>query len=61
MPAFAAVVLEEASPPAGAGPLASPVLPVVEIVVGEVVIRASEAVGSEHLARAIRAVRLAAT
>jgi hypothetical protein len=60
-PAFVAVVVEEAQPPAAAGSVASPGPTVVEMMVGDVVIRASEAVGCEHLARAIRAARLAAT
>lgn len=53
---FAAVVVEE--PPASAAPSAA--APVIEVVVGDVVIRAPEGAAAEHLALAIRAARLAA-
>jgi transposase len=54
---FASVVVEpeNVAPPAG-----SPGA-IVEIVVGDVVIRAPEAAGAAHLAQAIRAARLAAS
>jgi len=71
-PAFASIVVEDppreapramAGGPAtvapGSASARSPAM--VEIVVGDVVIRAPEAAGAEHLARAIRAARLAAT
>lgn len=61
-PAFAAVVVEEPDPEASPAP--APATPaaadIVEIVVGDVVIRAPERAGAKHLARAIRAARLAA-
>jgi transposase len=56
---FASVVVE----PEGTAPSAEPSGPagtVIEILVGDVVIRAPESAGAEHLARAIRAARLAA-
>ena len=71
-PAFASIVVED--PPREAlratvgapamvapGAAAAPASASVEIVVGDVVIRAPEGAGAEHLARAIRAARLAAS
>jgi hypothetical protein len=55
---FASVLVE----PEGAAPSTVPSGPtgtVIEIVVGDAVIRAPESAGAEHLARAIRAARLA--
>jgi len=71
-PAFASIVVEDAPratvgapamvvPMVEPGAAAAPKPAMVEIVVGDIVIRAPEAVGAEHLARAIRAARLAAT
>jgi transposase len=70
-PAFASILVED--PPCGApratagapamvapGSALAPAPATVEIVVGDIVIRAPEAAGAEHLARAIRAARLAA-
>lgn len=57
-PAFAAVVVEE---PRSEEPRSAAAAPAVEILVGDVVIRAPEAAGAEQLARAIRAARLAAS
>ena len=58
-PAFAAVVVEEPSAPA-ARPARKPCgAAVVEIVVGDVVIRAPRGAEEEELARAIRAARMA--
>jgi transposase len=56
-PAFAAVVVEEAPapPPVASGPAG-----LIELVVGDVVIRAPRDAEVEHLARTIRAARLAA-
>ena len=51
-PAFAALVVEEA-------PLSRPARACIEIVVGEVVIRAEPGVDGGHLSRVIRAVRAA--
>lgn len=59
-PAFAAVVVEEPDPKASPPPTRAAAADIVEIVVGDVVIRAPESAGAEHLARAIRAARLAA-
>lgn len=62
-PAFASIVVEDDRPreamvaTVAAG---APMAATVEIVVGDVVIRAPEGAGAEHLARAIRAARLAA-
>lgn len=56
-PAFAAVVVEEAPAPA---PVASRPAGFIELVVGDVVIRAPRDAEVEHLAQAIRAARLAA-
>jgi hypothetical protein len=56
MPGFAPVVVEEPRAPAASS--AAP--PVIGRVVGDVVIRAPEGAAEEHLARAIRAARLAA-
>jgi transposase len=56
---FASVVVEPESDTPSAGP-SGPAGTVIEIVVGDVVIRAPESAGPEHLARAIRAARLAA-
>jgi hypothetical protein len=56
---FASVVVE----PEASAPSAEPsgrAGTVIEIVVGDAVIRAPESAGAEHLARAIRAARLAA-
>ncbi len=58
MPDFATVVVEEPPAPEPAAPSTAP--PVIELVVGDVVIRAPEGAAAEHLARAIRAARLAA-
>jgi len=58
MPDFATAVVEDPPAPESAAPLAAP--PVIELVVGDVVIRAPEGAAAEHLARAIRAARLAA-
>jgi transposase len=55
---FASVVVEPEGTVASAG-ASGTVGTVIEIVVGDVVIRAPESAGAEHLARAIRAVRLA--
>ena len=52
-PAFAALVVEEPQPPA------QPEDASIEIVLGEVVIRAGRDAGEAHLARVIRAVRAA--
>jgi transposase len=71
-PAFASIVMEDppceapratVGGPAMVAPVAAgaPMPATVEIVVGDVVIRAPEAAGAEHLARAIRAARLAVT
>ena len=61
-PAFASIVVEDPLREAMVAPVAAgaPMPATVEIVVGDVVIRAPEAAGTEHLARAIRAARLAA-
>jgi transposase len=56
---FASVVVEPESDTPSAGP-SGPAGTVIEIVVGDVVIRAPESAGAEHVARAIRAARLAA-
>jgi transposase len=56
---FASVVVEPESDTPPAGP-SGPAGTVIEIVVGDVVIRAPESAGAEHVARAIRAARLAA-
>ena len=56
---FASVVVEPEVPAPSAVP-SGPAGTVIEIVVGDVVIRAPEGAGPEHLARAIRAARLAA-
>jgi len=55
---FASVVVEPDGAAASAG-LSDPVSTVIEIVVSDVVIRASEGAGAEQLARVIRAARLA--
>jgi hypothetical protein len=55
---FASVVVEAEDDAASAGPR-RPAGMMIEIVVGDVVIRAPEDAGAEHLARAIRAARLA--
>lgn len=62
-PAFASIVVEDQSREAMVAPVAAgaPMPATVEIVVGDVVIRAPEAAATEHLARAIRAARLAAS
>ena len=59
-PAFAAVVVEEPDPEAFSASARPAAGDIVEILVGDVVIRAPERAGAEHLARAIRAARLAA-
>ena len=56
-PAFAAVVVEEAAAPP---PVTSRSAGCIELVVGDVVIRAPRDAEVEHLARTIRAARLAA-
>ena len=62
-PDFASIVVEDPPREARVAPAAAgaPMSATVEIVVGDVVIRAPEAAGVEHLARAIRAARLAGT
>jgi transposase len=55
---FASVIVEPEGAAASTGP-SGPAGTVIEIVVGDVVIRAPESAGPEHLARAIRAARLA--
>jgi len=62
-PAFASIVVEDRPREAMVASVAAgaPMAATVEIVVGDVMIRAPEATGVEHLARAIRAARLAAT
>lgn len=60
-PAFASIVVEDPPREAMVATVAAgaPMPATVEIVVGDVVRRAPEAAGAEHLARAIRAARLA--
>lgn len=57
---FASVVVEPEGAASSAG-LTGATGAMIEIVVGDVVVRAPESAGAEHLARAIRAARLAAS
>ena len=59
-PAFAAIVVEGLDPKASPPPKTAVAANIVEIMVGDVVIRAPDSAGAEHRARAIRATRLAA-